>query len=36
MLLLDMPQHGRSAWTPDFDYLDAADQVAAALVDTVG
>ena len=28
VLLLDMPQHGRSPWTPDFDYLDAADQVA--------
>ena len=31
VLLLDMPQHGRSPWTPDFDYLDAADQVAASL-----
>ena len=30
-----MPQHGRSPWSPDFDYLDAADQVAAALVDAV-
>ena len=27
-----MPHHGRSPWTPDFDYLDAADQVAAALL----
>ena len=33
VLLLDMPQHGRSPWTPDFDYLDAADQVAASLPD---
>ena len=33
VLLLDMPQHGRSPWSPDFDYLDAADQVAAALPD---
>ncbi len=33
VLLLDMPQHGRSPWTPDFDYLDAADQVAQALPD---
>ena len=33
VLLLDMPQHGRSPWTPNFDYLDAADQVAAALPD---
>jgi pimeloyl-ACP methyl ester carboxylesterase len=31
VLLLDMPQHGRSPWTSDFDYLDAADQVAASL-----
>jgi pimeloyl-ACP methyl ester carboxylesterase len=31
VLLLDMPQHGRSSWTEDFDYLDAADQVAASL-----
>ena len=33
VLLLDMPQHGRSPWTPDFDYLDAADLVAASLPD---
>jgi pimeloyl-ACP methyl ester carboxylesterase len=33
VLLLDMPQHGRSPWTEDFDYLDAADQVAASLPD---
>jgi pimeloyl-ACP methyl ester carboxylesterase len=31
VILLDMPQHGRSPWTADFDYLDAADQVAASL-----
>jgi pimeloyl-ACP methyl ester carboxylesterase len=30
-LLLDMPQHGRSPWSPGFDYLEAADQVAASL-----
>jgi pimeloyl-ACP methyl ester carboxylesterase len=35
VLLLDMPQHGRSPWTPDFDYLDAADQVASSLADRV-
>ena len=33
VLLLDMPQHGRSEWTPGFDYLDAADQVADSLAD---
>ncbi len=33
VLLLDMPQHGRSPWTDGFDYLDAADQVAEALPD---
>jgi pimeloyl-ACP methyl ester carboxylesterase len=33
VLLLDMPQHGRSPWTAGFDYLDAADQVAASLPD---
>jgi pimeloyl-ACP methyl ester carboxylesterase len=33
VLLLDMPQHGRSPWTPDFDYLDAADRVADSLPD---
>jgi pimeloyl-ACP methyl ester carboxylesterase len=35
VLLLDMPQHGRSEWTPGFDYLDAADQVARALTTQV-
>ncbi|MFC6286625.1 alpha/beta fold hydrolase [Nocardioides sp. GCM10027113] len=28
VLLVDMPHHGRSAWSDSFDYLDAADQVA--------
>ena len=31
-----MPQHGRSAWTDDFSYLDAADQVAAAIAEHAG
>lgn len=26
--LVDMPNHGRSAWTADLDYLDLADRVA--------
>ncbi len=30
-LLLDMPDHGRSAWTDDFSYLGMADMVAAWL-----
>jgi pimeloyl-ACP methyl ester carboxylesterase len=29
--LVDMPDHGRSAWSDRFDYLAAADQVAALL-----
>ena len=33
VVLLDMPQHGRSPWTPGFDYLDAADQVADTLTE---
>jgi pimeloyl-ACP methyl ester carboxylesterase len=36
VLLLDMPQHGRSPWTQDFDYLDAADRVAAAVTEVAG
>ena len=36
VLLLDMPQHGKSPWTADFDYLDAADQVAAAITAAAG
>jgi pimeloyl-ACP methyl ester carboxylesterase len=28
VLLVDMPNHGRSSWTDHFDYLDVADQVA--------
>jgi pimeloyl-ACP methyl ester carboxylesterase len=31
VLLVDMPNHGRSAWSESFDYLDAADQVAGLL-----
>ena len=30
-LLVDMPDHGRSAWTERFDYLGAADRVAGLL-----
>jgi pimeloyl-ACP methyl ester carboxylesterase len=29
--LVDMPDHGRSPWSHEFDYLRAADQVAALL-----
>jgi pimeloyl-ACP methyl ester carboxylesterase len=36
VLLLDMPQHGRSAWTDSFSYVDAADQVAAAIAEHAG
>jgi pimeloyl-ACP methyl ester carboxylesterase len=31
VLLVDMPNHGRSAWTETFDYVAAADQVAGLL-----
>lgn len=31
VLLLDMPNHGRSPWTQTFDYLELADMVAAHL-----
>ncbi|MEZ0581120.1 alpha/beta fold hydrolase [Nocardioides sp. MH1] len=31
VLLVDMPDHGRSPWSESFDYLDAADQVAELL-----
>jgi pimeloyl-ACP methyl ester carboxylesterase len=31
VLLVDMPNHGRSAWTERFDYGEAADQVAGLL-----
>ena len=31
VLLIDMPNHGRSPWTESFDYLDLADSVAAEL-----
>lgn len=30
-LLIDLPNHGRSAWTPTFGYADWADAVAATL-----
>lgn len=30
-LLVDLPQHGRSPWSPEFDYLAMADQVAGLL-----
>lgn len=32
-ILLDMPDHGRSAWTDGFDYPAVADLVAAGLAD---
>ena len=31
VLLMDMPNHGRSPWTESFDYLDLADSVAGEL-----
>lgn len=31
VLLVDMPNHGRSAWTDRFDYVEAADEVAGLL-----
>ena len=31
VVLVDMPNHGRSEWTDGFDYLDLADRVAAGL-----
>lgn len=31
VLLVDLPDHGRSAWTESFDLLGVADQVAAAI-----
>lgn len=33
VLLLDMPNHGRSPWTETFDYLELADLVAVELGD---
>lgn len=33
VLLLDMPNHGRSPWTETFDYLELADLVGAELGD---
>lgn len=32
-LLVDLPNHGRSAWTDRFDYLEAADLLAQTLAD---
>jgi esterase len=31
VLLVDLPQHGRSDWSEHFDYLEVADQVAGLL-----
>ncbi len=31
VLLVDLPHHGRSAWADTFDFVEIADQVAAAL-----
>src|SRR5438128_11333920 len=31
VLLVDLPQHGRSDWSEHFDYLEVADQVGALL-----
>ncbi len=31
VLLVDLPQHGRSDWSERFDYLEVADEVAALL-----
>ena len=31
VLLVDLPHHGRSGWSDDFDYLEVADQVAGLL-----
>lgn len=33
-LLVDLPNHGRSAWTEEFSYLDTAERVANELADT--
>ena len=35
VLLVDMPNHGRSDWTEHFDYADAAEAVAAVLTEPV-
>ena len=32
-LLVDLPDHGKSSWSPHFDYLDVADRVAELLPD---
>ncbi|MGO4255271.1 alpha/beta fold hydrolase [Marmoricola sp. RAF53] len=33
VLLLDLPDHGRSAWTERFDFFEVADRIAAAVAD---
>ncbi len=33
VLLVDMPDHGRSPWSDGFDYVDVAERVAALLAD---
>lgn len=33
VVMADMPDHGRSPWTESFDYVEAAEQVAALLAD---
>lgn len=33
VLLVDLPDHGRSAWTETFDFLDVADTIAAVVAD---
>ena len=35
-VLVDLPHHGRSAWSESFDYLEVADQLADLLVDLFG
>ena len=35
-LLVDLPNHGRSAWTESVDYADVADEVAAWLREHLG
>ncbi|HRA75909.1 MAG TPA: alpha/beta fold hydrolase [Propionicimonas sp.] len=35
-VLVDLPNHGRSAWTPGVDYLDLADRLAAEFDERLG
>ena len=35
-VLVDLPHHGRSAWSDSFDYLDVADQLADLIGDLFG